>query len=214
MNLNIGQVAIYGDTLEVLRKMPDKCVDAIIDDAPYGKNIAGLGEIPPREVLTESLRISRGAVITFATSHVWCLRAYTKYNPPPDRMLIWSPEFKLGAIQSSQMIFRTHTIWCWNLPKKQYIKRINFDILRHCTATKHMEFEHKGAKPIPLMKDLLAAFCPVKGTVLDRYCGSGTTLLAAKELGMLAIGIDRDPYSIDITRRRLYEADKQVNLFT
>ena len=189
MNLSIGQVAIYGDTLEVLQNMPDKCVDSVIDDAPYGKNMAGLGEIPSQEVLTESLRISRGALITFATSHVWCLEAYTKYNPPPDRMLIWSPDFRLGGVQSSEMVFRIQPIFCWNLPKKQYNKRVNFDILRHCTATKHMGFYHPGTKPIALMKDLLAAFCPPKGTVLDRYCGSGTTLLAAKQLGMLEIPI-------------------------
>ena len=42
------------------------------------------------------------------------------------------------------------------------------------------------------------------GTVLDPFCGSGTTLLVARELGHHAIGLDLSyPYLHDIARERL-----------
>jgi DNA modification methylase len=40
-------------------------------------------------------------------------------------------------------------------------------------------------------------------TVLDPFCGSGTTNVMAMQLGRNSIGIDINPYSIDLTFRRL-----------
>jgi DNA methylase len=39
--------------------------------------------------------------------------------------------------------------------------------------------------------------------VLDPCVGSGTTLLAARRLGMTCVGIDRDPRAIELTKERL-----------
>lgn len=51
---------------------------------------------------------------------------------------------------------------------------------------------HPSPKPEPLMVDLLRVVCPQGGTVLDPFMGAGTTLVAAKQLGMRAIGIEKN----------------------
>ena len=61
--------------------------------------------------------------------------------------------------------------------------------------------EHPTQKPIALMKWCLA-FMSVK-TVLDPFCGSGTTLQAAKELGLKAIGIEIEEKYAEIAAKRL-----------
>lgn len=43
------------------------------------------------------------------------------------------------------------------------------------------------------------------GVVLDPFCGSGTTLVAAHRLGRDWIGFDNNAYAIAITERRLLE---------
>lgn len=48
------------------------------------------------------------------------------------------------------------------------------------------------AKPLPLIEQLVEWLCPPGGTVLDLFTGSGTALVAAKNLGRKAIGFDID----------------------
>lgn len=58
-------------------------------------------------------------------------------------------------------------------------------------------------KPLALLKLLIGACCPPGGTVLDPCCGSGTTLVAARELGRPSIGFDQSPRAVEIAISRL-----------
>jgi DNA modification methylase len=51
---------------------------------------------------------------------------------------------------------------------------------------------HPTQKPIFPLKQLIDAFCPPDGLVLDPFCGSGSTLIAAKRLGRRYVGIEID----------------------
>lgn len=62
---------------------------------------------------------------------------------------------------------------------------------------------HPTVKPLSLMKFLVTLVCPPGGTVLDPFCGTGTTLQAARACGFPAIGIDDDPDAISLTKARL-----------
>ncbi len=58
-------------------------------------------------------------------------------------------------------------------------------------------------KPLALLKLLIGACCPVDGVVYDPCCGSGTTLIAAKQLNRQYYGCDRNPEAIRVARTRL-----------
>lgn len=73
-------------------------------------------------------------------------------------------------------------------------------------AINNMAAERTGwpsQKPLPLLELLVGACSPPAGVVLDPFCGSGTTLVAAVSLGRHAIGFDRSARAIEISRRRL-----------
>lgn len=66
---------------------------------------------------------------------------------------------------------------------------------------------HENEAPYPeaLVEPFIRCFCPPDGTVLDPFCGSGTTIAVALRFGRNAIGIDQRESQIELTRRRIGE---------
>ena len=63
---------------------------------------------------------------------------------------------------------------------------------------------HPAPFPEELVRRLLLLYAFREDTVLDPFCGSGTTLVVAKQLGVAhAIGFDLNPAFIDLSRRRV-----------
>lgn len=63
---------------------------------------------------------------------------------------------------------------------------------------------HPTMKPISLMKYIITLLAPPNNPILlDPFCGSGSTLLAAKELGIQYIGIEKEKEYCEIAERRL-----------
>jgi len=63
---------------------------------------------------------------------------------------------------------------------------------------------HPTVKPLALMKYLINLIMPPKdGLILDPFAGSGTTILAAKQLGYNAIGIEKELEYCEIANKRL-----------
>ena len=61
---------------------------------------------------------------------------------------------------------------------------------------------HFAAFPPNLIKPMILAGCPVSGTVLDPFLGSGTTAYVAKELGRKCIGIELNEEYIKLAQKR------------
>lgn len=62
---------------------------------------------------------------------------------------------------------------------------------------------HPHQKPLGLLKFIIKYSGVARGPVIDPYCGSGSTLLAAKELGFAAIGIEIEERYCEIAAKRL-----------
>jgi len=60
------------------------------------------------------------------------------------------------------------------------------------TASRKPGVGHEGQTPEQLTRWWLSYACPQGGTVLDPFCGTGTTLRVAVELGLHAIGVEQN----------------------
>ena len=63
--------------------------------------------------------------------------------------------------------------------------------------------DHPTPKPISLMSYLVKVFVPEGGTVIDPFCGSGSTGIASLLENRKFIGIDLETKYIDISERRI-----------
>jgi DNA modification methylase len=61
---------------------------------------------------------------------------------------------------------------------------------------------HPTVKPVAMLADILRD-CTKRGDlVLETFLGSGSTLIAAEETGRACVGVELDPYYLDVTIRR------------
>lgn len=67
---------------------------------------------------------------------------------------------------------------------------------------------HPTQKPLELLTPLIEYSCPIDGVVLDPFAGSGSTLVAAAQLGRKAIGIEIEERYCEAAAKRL---DQEVS---
>ena len=190
---------INADCRDVMGKMRDGAATSCVSDPPYGVQIAGWDdEAPPNSLLTECLRVSAGPVVWFGAAVVRAILPVMRYEPPPDRVLIWAVTFSLSQVATNGMFYRWHPIWCWRLPKTQ--DAIHRDVLTVNTEATHNSFIHPGKKPLPLMRQLSEGFGG--SVVLEPFSGSGTTAVACIQTGRrcIAVEISPDYYAIGVKR--------------
>lgn len=72
--------------------------------------------------------------------------------------------------------------------------------------------DHPCPKPLGLMRELVYLFTDPDELILDPFAGSATTLVAAKQLGRRAIGIEVDEKFAEVAAKRLEETGKQQTL--
>ena len=61
---------------------------------------------------------------------------------------------------------------------------------------------HPTVKPIAMVADAILDVTRLGDIVLDPFCGSGTTILAAERTGRIARAIELDPIYVDLTIAR------------
>jgi len=94
-----------------------------------------------------------------------------------------------------------------------------FMVPKPATSEKRDYNIHKTVKPIYLMERLINLVSPRPSVIgepvriLDPFAGSGTTLLAARNLGREGIGYEKDKDSFDIASRRLNERMGHYDIF-
>jgi site-specific DNA-methyltransferase (adenine-specific) len=108
----------------------------------------------------------------------------------------------------SQGDVKNHPLWDPSIGTN--VQRLKHKILEH-NKTLGQEHQvqgpvgnnHPTVKPVELMKYLIKLITPPGGTVLDPFNGSGSTGMAAVELGHSYIGCELDPAYVAIAEKRI-----------
>jgi len=68
-------------------------------------------------------------------------------------------------------------------------------------------FKHPATFPFKLASDHIVSWSNIGNTILDPFLGSGTTAVAAKQLGRKFIGIEIEPKYCEIAKQRLAQEE-------
>lgn len=69
---------------------------------------------------------------------------------------------------------------------------------------------HPTQKPVEILLPLIEYSCPTNGVVFDPFAGSGSTLVAAKQLGRRAVGVEIEERWCEEAAKRLQQASVKV----
>jgi DNA modification methylase len=188
-----GITIYHGDCREVL---PNLDFDTILTDPPYGIGASrGIGKYGRLRNGGDHPEWDGGAVdlehLPDVQRVVW---GGNYFALRPSRMyLVWDK----GAGFAGRDFAECEQAWCsWDGNAKIYRR----DPL---AARDYIFKEHPTEKPIPLMAWCLNLFPEQPFKVCDPYCGGGSTLIAAKSLQLLGIGIEIEERYCEIAAKRL-----------
>jgi len=201
-----GGITIYhGDCLGVLTEI--EAADVCVTDPPYGISLQSSrgGRHGTSKIANDHSTAARDQILS-----QWAGPAIVfgspKVPPPPKtrHKLIWD---KTEGVGMGDLRFpwkpnydEIHIIGDGFKGKRtgsvlRYDPKIGVNGRQAC-------LHHPTEKPLGLMKALLDK-CPADWIIIDPFMGSGTTLVAAKQLGRRAIGIEIEEKYCEIAAKRL-----------
>lgn len=210
----IGDATLYcGDCLEILPTLGR--VDAVVTDPPYG-----IGHASNRGASWQGRQIANDCDVSVRDLVCdWCndldlpyavFGKWTRPKPPCRACLIWDKGIAGSGDLSIPWKPNTEEIYIngagWSGHRGSSILT-GPQMLTWETAGR----SHPHEKPVWLLAELVRK--APKGTILDPFMGSGTTGVAALQLGRKFIGIEIDESYFSIACKRIEEAWKQPRLF-
>lgn len=204
----------HGNCLDVTAWLE---ADVLITDPPYGiagalsasykgkKPASGFMPVHDRAVTWDATLEARDAAVALWGDKPAAVFASPKQmDAPPFAArqvpLIWD---------KGQLVGMGDLTFPWRINYELIYIRGAFAGPRTATAVLRYDLSNKAArreghptpKPLGLMSELIIKAPP--GTVADPFAGSGSTLIAAKQLGRKAIGVELDERYCEIAARRL-----------
>lgn len=211
-----------GDCLDVMKSLPDKCIDLILTDPPYGISCDGGsyglgvkpkqlkqkswdGAIPLKVYFDEMFRVSKNQIV-FGGNY------FTDFLKPTKSWIIWD---KIGSYNLKNNFSECEMIWT---SLKNVTKKITFIQQGFINSDKDENKHrfHPTQKPLRLVEQILRTFAPELvggGLVADFYSGSGTTAIACHNLGIDFIAVEKDPEYFELSSERLLDVKAQLKLF-
>jgi site-specific DNA-methyltransferase (adenine-specific) len=195
----IGNSIAHGDCIGVMREMDANSVDFVLTDPPY---ITRYRSRDGRRVANDDnsawVRPAFAQIYRVLKDDSLCLSFYG-WNAVDEFVYAWrAAGFRMvGHVvfrkryASSVRFLRHHHEQAYLLAKGDPgIPEMALPDVADWTYTGNRL--HPTQKPVGALRPFVEAFCKPGGIVLDPFCGSGSTLVAARELGRNFLGIELD----------------------
>lgn len=203
---------INADCLDILKQLPDKCIDLVLTDPPYGINANKKpistskkyhsendmnkdwdNERPSVQIFKEILRVSKNQII-------WGGNYFADLLPPSQCWYVWD------KMQGDFSLADGELAWT------SFDKALRIFKYNRGKALQDGKF-HPTQKPIQLMKWCLQKASKEGDLIADFFSGSGTTAVASWELKRKFICVEKDFNYWKASCKRLEDHQRQGVLF-
>ena len=231
MKIEIGDATLYlGDCMDILPTLNK--VDAVITDPPYGDTDTHAGHLS--NVNLKDGKPARQALGFDGINESQMLAMAEQWVDMANRWVVFTSEWKfLTSLDSNGLLVR-FGIWrkpdgapqftgdrpgtgweaiaiCHKAGKKRWNGGGKHAFYNWPKGSNN--FGHPTGKPIGLFSEFVNDFTDQGEIILDPFMGSGTTGVAAIQMGRKFIGIEREPKYFDIACKRIEQAAKQIDMF-
>lgn len=213
---------INADCLDILKQLPDKCIDLVLTDPPYGigfgtfnrtnklkngqrvkadkyKNSDWDSEIPHEEIFQEILRVSKNQII-------WGGNYFPELWKHGGRgFIFWKKNNPCTNFGAGELAWTSFDMNC-----KCYDYNYYGNIEGNGKADEKI---HPTQKPLEIMKRCIFEHSKEGDLVLDCFSGSGTTAVACWELKRNFICVEKDFDYWKASCKRLEDHQRQGVLF-
>ena len=214
------------DCLDGMREIPDKSIDLVITDPPYGiKATHGQGrgswggsgsfiynsrlwtpkeyflfddsKIPEKEYFDEMFRISKNQII-------WGGNYFTNHLPSSSCWIVWDKD-TTGNQADAELAWTS-----FPTAVRMFKYRWN-GVLQEDMVHKEIRV-HPCQKPVKLFEWIIRNYAKKGDVICDPFFGSGSCLVAAIRLEHQFIGFEKEPTYFDAAQNRIRKAQEQKKI--
>lgn len=218
---------VIGDCLDMMKNMPDECVDLIVTDPPYNashnsltvKGICGPDyttikegwdlNFNPEQVWPDLLRVSRQGVL-FTSHHILERWLFLMKESGSFKQILHLQ--KTNPIPTARRFWRFTTqygLW-WAKPSCTFNKQFaGKDVLMYSAGHTGILW-HPTSKPLTSMESIIRVHSNEGDLVFDPFMGSSTTAVAALKLGRHFYGCDINPEYVELANKRIEKAKLEM----
>lgn len=240
-NIKLDVNEIYqGDCLELMNGIPDKSVDMILCDLPYGTTWATWDKVINFNKLWKQYeRICKGAIVLFS-SHIFSTQLISSNIDNYKYTWYWIKNNKGNYLNVKRQpmrqveeinIFYNHNYFPQGLTSYNKVRSRGSSAkttMENYSNTWHQENTgypsdvlhydldtnklHPTQKPVDLLEYLIKTYTNENEVILDNCIGSGSTVIAAINTSRNYIGIELDENYYNIAKNRINEHKSSILL--
>lgn len=209
---------LNADCLDILKQLPDKCIDLVLTDPPYGIDYGGQlikgeefkfntnkhgwrnfgnnewdKERPSEEIFKEILRVSKNQII-------WGGNYFADLLPASQGWLVWNKGQRDFSLADGELAWTSFD---------RALRMFDYSRAKALQDGKI----HPTQKPLQLMQWCLEKGSKEGDLVLDCFSGSGTTAIACHNLKRRFVCIEKDFDYWKASCKRLEDHQRQGVLF-
>lgn len=208
---------IQGDCIEVMKRIPDKSIDLVLTDPPYGMDYQSSWRTDKYDkiandvsldwldtFLTQAYRVLKDDTHIYLFCNDFAISDFRKaleraaFNPK--RALVWvKNNHTIGDLEGDYGNKTEFIVW-GHKGRRELNGHRDTNVIQERRQATDL---HPTQKPIDLMSYFIEKSSKPNEIIIDPFLGSGTTAVACKQLNRNFIGIEISSKYCEIARKRL-----------